>query len=206
LFTVFEKIRTKITIKSSQFITDLYPTQKLEDFQEEYQQIQKEFYDANHHCFSVRIGVIPLFQKYSDDGEPHGSAGKPMDMTLEKYSLTNCSAVVTRYFGGTKLGVGGLVRAYSDAVEEAIQSSHLLQIVNVTPVKIVCDYKELSSVIHRFEGSAEEYSYSMLEQCTLEFYFATERMEIIQRQIEDIRFACISIHILEPMYKTIDDQ
>ncbi len=205
MFTVFEKIRTKITIKSSQFITDLFPTEKVEDFQAHYHAIQKEFYDANHHCYTLRIGVVPLFQKYSDDGEPHGSAGKPMDMTLEKYSLTNCSAVVTRYFGGTKLGVGGLVRAYSDAVEEAIQSSQLLKIVKVTPVTIICDYKELSTVIHRFEGIAEKYSYSMLEQCNLEFFFATERMEIIQRQIEDIRFTCISIQIFEPMYKTIDD-
>ena len=98
------------------------------------------------------------------------------------------------------------MRAYSDAVDEAIQSAQLLKIVNVTPVKIVCDYKELSSVIHRFESSSEEYSYSMLEQCTLEFFFATERMEIIQRQIEDIRFVCISIQVLEPMYKTIDAQ
>lgn len=206
MFTVFEKIRTKITIKSSQFITDLYPTEKLEDFQEQYHLIQKEFYDANHHCFAVRIGVTPLFQKYSDDGEPHGSAGKPMDMTLEKFSLTNCSVVVTRYFGGTKLGVGGLVRAYSEAVEEAVQSAKLLKIVNVTPVKIVCEYKELSSVIHRFESIAEEYSYSMMELCTLEFFFATERMEIIQRQIEDIRYSCESIQVFAPLFKTIHAQ
>jgi len=206
LVTVLEKIRTKITIKSSQFITDLFPIANVENFHEQYHEIQKEFYVANHHCYAVRIGVNPLFQKYSDDGEPHGSAGKPMDMTLEKYSLTNCSVVVTRFFGGTKLGVGGLVRAYSDAVEEAIQSSQLIQIVNVTPVTIICDYKELSSIIHKFESSSEEYSYSMLEQCTLRYFFATERMENIQRQIEDIRYSCVSIQMFEPIYKTIDAQ
>lgn len=206
MFTVFEKIRTKITIKSSQFITDLYPTEKVEDFQEQYHAIQKEFYDANHHCYAVRIGVNPLFQKYSDDGEPHGSAGKPMDMTLEKYSLTNCSVVVTRFFGGTKLGVGGLVRAYSDAVEDAIQSAKLMKIIHCTPVTIVCDYKDLSAVIHRFESIAEEFSYSMLEQCTLQFFFATERMENIHRQIEDIRYSCDSIQVFEPIYKTIHAQ
>ncbi len=203
LYTVLEKIRTKITIKSSQFICDVFPAEKVEVFSENYQQLKKEFYDANHLCYAVRIGVEPLFQKYSDDGEPHGSAGKPMDMTLEKFSLTNTAAVVTRYFGGTKLGVGGLVRAYSDAVEECIAASKLVPLKLITPVTIVCDYNELSTMLSLFENSAVEHSYEMLEHCTLQFYFPTERMESIHRQIKDIQYAVVSVQIFDSYYKTI---
>jgi len=204
LFTILEKIRTKITIKGSHFISEAIPTSKEEEFTTNLIELKKEFYDASHHCFALRIGVDSLFQKYSDDGEPHGSAGKPIDMMFEKYSITNVAIVVVRYFGGTKLGVGGLVRAYSDSAEQSIIESKRIELLLVTSITIVCGYEVLSSIISIFEQLSVEHSYIMLEQCTVSYVLPTERMDFVQRLLIDIQHKLVSIKYKEPEYKAFN--
>ena len=105
----------EIEIKKSRFLCYLYPLQDAADFPPILAALRKEHYKAAHHCSAYIIGPDSLTQKMSDDGEPAGTAGVPMLEVLKQRQLTNLAAVVVRYFGGIKLGAGGLIRAYSSA-------------------------------------------------------------------------------------------
>ena len=125
--TIKENVTAQIVEKKSKFICDLYYAQTVEKAEEILMQIRKKYYDAKHHCFAYRIQEKnAIVEKASDDGEPSGTAGGPMLNLLQKQEITNVIAVVTRYFGGTLLGTGGLVRAYSQVTKEAIANSKMV--------------------------------------------------------------------------------
>ena len=108
-------VRARTEIQKSIFIADLAPAASMEEAEAFWDACRKEFRDARHHCFACRIGAGQAREKSSDDGEPQGTAGHPMLRVLQMQDLTNTVLVVTRYFGGIKLGAGGLTRAYSGA-------------------------------------------------------------------------------------------
>ncbi|WP_122645309.1 YigZ family protein [Enterococcus mediterraneensis] len=120
-FTIKEDGQAEIEIKKSRFICTLKRVESEEHAKEFIQSIKKEHWKANHNCSAFLIGEKNEIQRSSDDGEPSGTAGVPMLEVLKKNNLINVAAVVTRYFGGTKLGAGGLIRAYSHAVSNGLQ-------------------------------------------------------------------------------------
>ncbi len=120
------RVRAEIEIQRSRFIADLFPVSSPEDATDILAGIRKEFYDATHHCSAFRIGTELPFEKASDDGEPQGTAGHPMLRLLRMRDITNVGVVVTRYFGGIKLGTGGLSRAYAAATGAALESATIL--------------------------------------------------------------------------------
>ncbi len=120
--TIKEDDQHEIEIKKSRFICFLKRIESEEEAKNFIQQIKKEHWKANHNCSAFVLGERSEIQRSSDDGEPSGTAGVPMLEVLKKKDLINVCAVVTRYFGGTKLGAGGLIRAYSGAVAQAIQA------------------------------------------------------------------------------------
>ncbi|MDY3983810.1 MAG: YigZ family protein [Veillonellaceae bacterium] len=107
--------RTDYIIEKSHFITSVCPCQTEEEAQAFINCINKEFWDASHNCTAYALGPRQEQQRSSDNGEPSGTAGKPILEVLKKKEITNTAIVVTRYFGGIKLGAGGLIRAYSHA-------------------------------------------------------------------------------------------
>ena len=111
--TIKEDGQSEIEIKKSRFICSLKRVTSEEEAKDFIQAIKKEHWKANHHCSAFVIGEKNEIQRSSDDGEPSGTAGIPMLEVLKKNELINVIAVVTRYFGGTKLGTGGLIRAYT---------------------------------------------------------------------------------------------
>ncbi|MGH1832295.1 YigZ family protein [Enterococcus gilvus] len=117
----------EIEIKKSRFICFLKRIESEEEAKNFIQQIKKEHWKANHHCSAFVLGERNEIQRSSDDGEPSGTAGVPMLEVLKKTELINVCAVVTRYFGGTKLGAGGLIRAYSNAVSQAITATGIVE-------------------------------------------------------------------------------
>ncbi len=130
--------------------------------------------DASHHCWSYVIGdpYSPSALACSDDGEPSGSAGKPMLQILQYREIGDVMAVVVRYFGGTKLGVGGLVRAYGAAVEQAVEQAELIEQVLKCQVEIICGYAHEANVRHLLseslgDVSACAYSETVNMQCLL---------------------------------------
>ena len=120
--TINENIESEITVKKSKFICNLIKIETQEEAEEQIKKIKKKYYDARHNCVAYRVQENDtIVEKASDDGEPSGTAGGPMLNILQKNNLCNVLVVVTRYFGGILLGTGGLVRAYSDSMQNALE-------------------------------------------------------------------------------------
>ncbi|MEA1959989.1 MAG: YigZ family protein [Bacillota bacterium] len=139
-YTVQKKAEANISIKKSKFIALLFPFSVEEDFECLMETVRKEWPKARHYCFAYRLHGNPVSERMSDDGEPSGTAGMPMLEILKGANLENVLAVVVRYFGGTLLGTGGLVRAYSDAVREALQIATIQNMVYCKQALLEIDY------------------------------------------------------------------
>lgn len=124
--TIARRVEHEIEIKKSRFITHLEPVGSVAEADEFIAGIRKQFWDARHNCVAMVTGVTGDQARSSDDGEPSGTAGVPMMEVLKRRGMTDVVAVVTRYFGGIKLGAGGLVRAYGNAVSEALDHAQLV--------------------------------------------------------------------------------
>lgn len=118
--TIKEDGSFEISIKKSRFLCTLKRTETEEEAQVFIEALKKEHWKANHNCHAYMIGENDEIQRASDDGEPSGTAGLPMLEVLKKKELKNVTAIVTRYFGGVKLGAGGLIRAYGNTTKEAV--------------------------------------------------------------------------------------
>ena len=127
--TILEKNTTaEIIEKKSRFIANLFYVETPQEAEDKIKQVKKKYYDVKHNCFAyITLNGNEIQKKCSDDGEPSGTAGAPMLEILEKQSIYNVVVIVTRYFGGILLGTGGLVRAYSDSLKEAIKKSTLVE-------------------------------------------------------------------------------
>lgn len=132
--------------KKSRFISAAIPVATEQEMEEHLSRIKKKYYDAKHHCFACVLGEKGEWKRFSDDGEPQGTAGKPILAVLEGAGIRGGLIVVTRYFGGTLLGTGGLVRAYTAAAKDALQHAGpaLMQAGKI--VKITMDYSFLDKV------------------------------------------------------------
>jgi uncharacterized YigZ family protein len=113
--------------KSSKFYGFVFPIQTEDEFKTKLESIKSLHPQAGHFCYAFRIGISGESYRYSDDGEPNNSAGKPIYGQLLSYEITNVGAIVVRYFGGTKLGVGGLVSAYKETAKQAIEVNELVE-------------------------------------------------------------------------------
>jgi uncharacterized YigZ family protein len=118
--TLRARVRGALTVRGSRFLAEAIPVPGKDDCVELLRGIRKEYYDATHHCFAYRLGPDGTQFRTSDDGEPAGTAGKPILAAIDGAKLVAVMVVVTRYFGGTKLGAGGLARAYRQAAELAL--------------------------------------------------------------------------------------
>lgn len=114
--------------KGSKFLAFAYHVEKEEDAKQIIDNLRKEYYDARHHCYAYIIGKDKSCTRVNDDGEPSGTAGKPIFNQLQSYDLTNILLIVIRYFGGIKLGVSGLINAYKLAARNAIESSEIKEL------------------------------------------------------------------------------
>lgn len=130
----------EIVEKKSRFIANLFPVKTHEEAEAYISQMKKKYYDARHNCFAYVIGTAGECMKSSDDGEPSGTAGHPMLDVLTGEGICNALVVVTRYFGGTLLGTGGLVRAYSEAVKEGLSNCTVLVHRVGKKLRIMTDY------------------------------------------------------------------
>lgn len=146
-FTITGAVRApEVKISGSRFIADLFPAASKHEVDEQLDRIRKEFYDASHHCYAYRLGNSAEIIRAADDGEPAGTAGKPILLVLEGADITNIACVVTRYFGGTKLGTGGLARAYSQAAQEAVSAATKKQVFLLKSIALQCSYDELAAL------------------------------------------------------------
>ena len=145
-YTIEKKERSEIKIKGSRFIASACPVINKQESMDFLDVVRREFYDATHNCFAYRLGQDGLEFRAADDGEPNGTAGKPILFAIQKFGVTDIIVVVTRFFGGTKLGVGGLARAYRDSAADVLQLCKKKSIYKTITVKIFTTYEDISIV------------------------------------------------------------
>ena len=143
---VYEGGEGEITEKKSRFIATVRPVESEEEATTFIAEMKKKYWDARHNCFAFVIGSNNEIQRFSDDGEPQGTAGKPILETLLNENLHNTLIVVTRYFGGTLLGTGGLVRAYGQSSKEGIRNSVIQKVCEGISFKLTVDYNSIGKI------------------------------------------------------------
>lgn len=163
--------------KRSRFIATLRHTETEEQAAAFLAEMRSKYWDARHNCYAYSMSGGAL-KRFSDDGEPHGTAGKPILDIIDGSGLTDITVVVTRYFGGVLLGTGGLVRAYSAAAREAVANANRVKMTPCTVYKASCGYSELerlTKLIGDCGGSLENTVYT--ENVELEFYLENSACE-----------------------------
>lgn len=143
VFTIKENSQNELIINKSRFITYLYKVESVVEVNDILIDIKNKYKDATHYCYAYVIGNI---KRFNDDGEPSHTAGMPMLNVLESKKLNNVLAVVIRYFGGIKLGAGGLVRAYTNTVSEALEEKNIIPLKKVITKRIEFDYKDINNI------------------------------------------------------------
>jgi uncharacterized YigZ family protein len=180
--TVETSITAKLRVKKSLFIGTIAPASDKTSAEEFIQQIRRQYHDAAHHCFAFRVDESVF--RTSDDGEPVGTAGKPILSMLDKHQLFKVILVVTRYFGGIKLGTGGLIRAYSDCAEEVIGRATICQHYNFEKVVIHFPFELINKVrktVHRFRGKIKEDADTSGMQAEIEIL--PSKMELFRQEL-----------------------
>ncbi len=155
--TITAKSDIELKVKGSIFIGHARPCLGEQEAEDRITTIKKKYHDATHNCFAYRLGLTETKKvRFSDDGEPSGTAGKPILDNIEGHDLTNTLIVVTRYFGGTKLGTGGLSRAYSEAAAEALKAAGIVEKYITATIFITVefhDYNLVERIIRALEGN-----------------------------------------------------
>lgn len=147
--TIKENKKNEIIIKNSKFITILIKITNEKEIKEKLKQVKEDYPKATHYCYTYKIGEN--IKKASDDGEPSGTAGLPMLNILDKENITNVLAITIRYFGGIKLGAGGLIRAYSNSVKEALNKVNTNELINGYLVTITFPYNKEEEITKKIE-------------------------------------------------------
>lgn len=153
-FTIEQRVRAERKVLGSRFIATAFPINSKDDAKRYLAEINEEFFDATHHCYAYRLGMLGLNFRTADDGEPSGTAGKPILFALQKFGVSDVLLVVSRYFGGTKLGRGGLARAYAGAADDVLALCSRVPVYRTIPVKVFCTYEDIQTVLH----CADKYS------------------------------------------------
>jgi Uncharacterized conserved protein len=146
-YTIDRTATAEYKDRGSKFIAYTFPIQSVEDFKKHMEAIKKEHPKATHHCFAYRIGLDNNTYRVSDDGEPSGTAGKPILGQIDSKKLTNILVVVVRYFGGTLLGVPGLINAYKTAAALALQVTPVVQKSIEVTYTLQFDYTQMNDVM-----------------------------------------------------------
>lgn len=144
-WTITDKADGFFKDRGSKFHSFAFPVQSEADVKEALDALRKEFYDARHHCYAYILGMEQQQTRANDDGEPGHSAGDPILGQIRSFGLTNVLVVVIRYFGGTKLGVGGLIQAYKTAAEDALQKIEKQEIYPVIRFELHYEYDQTTT-------------------------------------------------------------
>ena len=146
--TIRAPASAELKVKGSRFLAEAVPVTSVEAAEAHIEAVREREYSATHHCTAYRVGPKGRTFRYNDDGEPSGTAGPPLLRQIDGRELTNTLVVVTRYYGGTKLGTGGLVRAYGDAAALALDACQIVERVLRDRLRVRFAYGDTSPAMH----------------------------------------------------------
>lgn len=168
-FTIDKSVESIYKEKGSKFLSFLYPVSSVDEVKEYLTQLKKKYYDATHHCYAYIIGYDKEIFRMNDDGEPSSTAGKPIYGQLQSNDLTNVLLVVVRYFGGTKLGVSGLIKAYKESSAECIALAQIVEKQVKNKYNIYFAYEDMNVVMNILkQNNAEQKNQIFDLNCQIE--------------------------------------
>ena len=185
--------------KKSRFIGRLWPAETEEEALAKIQEMKKQHYDATHNCWAyiIRDGAV----RFSDDGEPGGTAGMPMLQVLQREGLFNVVCVVTRYFGGVLLGTGGLVRAYTTATSRALEAAEVVTVRSVVALDVTVDYgiyERADLLIKAAGGKLAEPEFT--DKVTLRWQMPEHTEGPLLTQLQELTRGTANVTVSEPFY------
>ncbi|MFI3301841.1 MAG: YigZ family protein [Rikenellaceae bacterium] len=190
-FTISAPAQIIYKEKSSKFLTYAYPVTCEEEIAIHLEALRKEHYDATHHCYAWRLGANGEKSRANDDGEPSSTAGKPILGQLLSREVTDCLVVVVRYFGGTKLGVSGLIEAYRDSTAEVLDEADIVELTVDVTVRISFSYVVMNGVmkvVKELQPKIKRQEFDNL--CTMELAIRESQSEMMINKLEKVE-GCI---------------
>jgi uncharacterized YigZ family protein len=184
--TIKGRASVELKIRNSRFIGAAMPVTSKEEAQIELEKIRKEQWEATHHCYAWRLAPSGSEYRFSDDGEPAGSAGKPILFVIQQRQLVNLLVVVTRYYGGTKLGVGGLVRAYTDAAVEALAAVEVTTVHSTDTVQVFTPYEDMRVVRQLVEDYALRFDEEFRDVVSYTLTLRSDHVEEFSARLTDM--------------------
>lgn len=203
---VFKGGEGEIVEKRSRFIANVRPVETEEEAIEFIEEMKKKYYDARHNCSAFSIGVEQPIVRCSDDGEPSGTAGKPMLEVITGEKIHNIAVVVTRYFGGTLLGTGGLVRAYTQATQEGIKNSQIIEKNLARRLKLITNYNDIGKIQYllgneKIHIESSEYT----DVVVMNLLVPVKQVEAIEKKLVEITNGKVQLEEGDTFYYAILD-
>lgn len=205
--TIKANYSAEIVEKKSKFIANLFYVESIEDAEEKIKEIKKKYFDARHNCFAYRVATKDgITERFSDDGEPSGTAGGPMLTTLSGQNIANVLVIVTRYFGGILLGTGGLIRAYTSAVQETIGKAEFVTKDMGIRIELETSYSDLEKLKYYCKNQ-------QISICNVEYLQNIQiQLELTEKKYcqliktkNELNFEINNIKKIEEKYITIDN-
>ena len=168
--TIEESSPVELKVEGSRFLAEAAAIDSRETVTRRIEAVRSREHKATHHCTAYRLGREGDDYHYDDDGEPSGTAGRPILRQIDAHSLTNTLVVVTRYFGGTELGTGGLMRAYSEAADRVLSQASVVERVVRTPIRLRFGYEDTTparTVLQHFDASMMDSQYTDVTEWTV---------------------------------------
>ena len=190
---------SEIVIKKSRFVANMFYIENEEEAISIIKDIKKKYFDAKHNCYAYRIkDKNSVIEKYSDDGEPSGTAGQPILNVLRGKGLENILIVVTRYFGGILLGTGGLVKAYTESAKNVLENINIITKEIGMKLKLEIKYNEIENLNYYMrQNSIKIYKINFLENVEVYVEITDEKLEKIEKNKNELNFTMLKIKIIE---------
>lgn len=185
--TVENRAETLYKEKGSKFFSFVFPVKDLTEVKSILDELKKKYYDATHHCYAYILGFEKETFRMNDDGEPSSTAGKPIYGQLQSKNLTNVLLVVIRYFGGTKLGVSGLIKAYKTAAAECLSAAMIVEKKVRLSYKVMFPYEKMNAVMSLLkEIKAEQIKHIFETECSMEVLVESSQQNKFEDAISKI--------------------
>lgn len=200
--TIDQNIEAEIVEKKSKFIANVFYVESVEEAEEYIRKIKKEHKLARHNCYAFSVfSREGITDRFSDDGEPSGTAGAPMLNIISSKKITNILVVVTRYFGGILLGTGGLVRAYTGAFQEALDKVNIIEKELGKFVRFIVSYQDLEKFKYYLkQNDIDIINSNFTENVEIEVDITEKKLEELESRLNDLNFNIIESIVLEDKY------
>lgn len=195
--TIAKSSTAELRVANSRFIANAFPIDSVENAMNFIKQIRKKFHNATHNCFAFTIGPNNEYYRYNDDREPTGTAGKPIYNAILHFDLTNVLVVVSRYFGGIKLGTSGLINAYYKAAKNALSVAEIIEIYNKKKLYLEIDYDNYTKIKQLFRQFSIQIQENFTSKVEILAEIPSDLITTIINQIQTICNGKVTTSIIE---------